>query len=254
MFLYKLLVSALIFCPLSSLAEEGNPTGWLWYQDPAPIKEETKEPPKDSQPVRRKPKTAVEEMAANRKHYDEVMAKGILYPTIENVTNARRAHDAIISQASQFQESWTISELLDQQTPVDMTSPGALKLARKEEEKSLENGLKKLSKTYGLIFVFKKDCPYCHEFAPVVRHFAQQYDFNIEGLSEGEGCFEGMSCLKNKGAIEALNPEGAYPLLYLANPATNDLIPIAKGFISQRALLENVNSVIKWLEKQGELS
>jgi conjugal transfer pilus assembly protein TraF len=250
---YRILMVMLL--PFQAMASDGKPTGWLWYQDPTPLVEEKKqEASKPSNTISQKPKTAVEEMAANRKHYDEVMAKGILYPTIENVTNARRAHDAIIAQASQFQESWTVSELLDQQTPVDMTSPGALKLARQEEEKSLEEGLKKLSKTYGLIFVFKEDCPYCHEFAPLVKHFAQQYDFKIEGLSAGEGCFEGMNCLKNKGAVDALNPEGAYPLLYLANPATNDLIPIAKGFISQRALLENVKAVIQWLEKQGELS
>jgi conjugal transfer pilus assembly protein TraF len=87
----------------------------------------------------------------------------------------------------------------------------------------------------------------------VVQHFAQQYDFNIEGLSAEDGCFEGMSCLKNKGAVETLNPEGAYPLLYLANPATNDVIPIARGFISQSALLENVKYAIKFLEEQGGL-
>jgi len=244
----------LILLPIQAMASDGKPTGWLWYQDPAPvIEEKQKDPEKTSQADSQKPRTAVEEMAANRKQYDEVMAKGILYPTIENVTNARRAHDAVIYQAGQFQESWTISELLDQKTPVDMTSPGALKIVRQEEEKSLEEGLKKLSKTYGLIFVFKKDCPYCHEFAPVVQHFAQQYDFNIEGLSAEDGCFEGMSCLKNKGAVETLNPEGAYPLLYLANPATNDVIPIAKGFISQSALLENVKYAIKFLEQQGGL-
>lgn len=250
---YRILMVMLF--PFQAMANDGKPTGWLWYQDPAPLVEEKKqEASKPSNTVSQKPKTAVEEMAANRKHYDEVMAKGILYPTIENVTRARRAHNAIISQAGQFQESWTISELLDQQTPVDMTSPGALKLARKEEEQSLEDGLKKLSKTYGLIFVFKEDCPYCHEFAPVVKHFAQKYDFKIEGLSAGEGCFEGMSCLKNEKAISVVNPDGAYPLLYLADPATNELIPIAKGFVSQRALLENVKAVIQWLEKQGDLS
>ncbi len=256
---YKILITAFMLLPFQAIATDDKPTGWLWYQDPVPemkAEKKTKKPNQKQNPSSQpsKPRTAVEEMASNRKQYDEAMAKAILYPTLDNVTRARHIHDAIIAQAGEFQQSWTISELLDQQSAVDVTSPGALKIARKEEEKALENSLKELSKTYGLIFVFKADCPYCHQFAPVIKEFANEHGFKIEGLSAGEGCFEGMVCSKNARAVSNINPDGAYPLLYLANPSTNDLIPVAKGFVSQSALLENMKYALKFLKQQGSPS
>jgi conjugal transfer pilus assembly protein TraF len=252
MFLFNLFSLLLFASSVCATAPHQKPTGWLWYQDPAPLKEEV-EKTKDSSPpekAKRVPKTAVEQMDANRKYFEEIKARAILYPTLENVTKARHVHEAILEQVGAFQESWTLSELLDPKTPVNATSPGALKLDRERAEQDLERTLKDFSKTHGLIFVFKEDCPYCHQFAPVVMNFAQTHGFSVEGLSSSDGCFKGMTCTKNEKAVRTVNPEGAYPILYLANPTTNELIPIAKGFVSLSALLENITYALKFLNQQ----
>ncbi len=250
---YRILMVMLL--PFQAMANDGKPTGWLWYQDPAPLVEEKKqEASKPANTVSQKPKTFVEEMEDNRKQYDEAMAKAILYPTNENTTRARHLHDAIIAQAGAFQESWTTSELLDPHRAVDVTSPGALKIAKEEEEKVLKSVLQELSKTYSLIYVFKEDCPYCHDFAPVVRQFAKEHHFDVQGLTKGGGCFEGMACTQNSEAVSNVNPDNAYPLLYLADPKKNTLIALAKGYVSQSALLENSKYAIKALKDRGVLN
>ncbi|NRA89574.1 MAG: conjugal transfer protein TraF [Simkaniaceae bacterium] len=250
---YKMLIALLVLVPLKGLTAEEKPQGWLWYKDPvSDVKvEEKKEAPQPSS-QESKPMTAVEEMASNRQKYDEAMAKAILYPTLENVTHARHIHDAIIAQTSEFQKSWSLSELLDPQAPAAMTSPGALKIARQEEDESLKEEIQELSKTYGLIFVFKKDCPYCHQFAPVVKQFSKDYGFDIEGLSSQEECFEGMVCSTNARAVQNINPDGAYPKLFLANPKTNQVISVANGFVTQTVLLQNMKIAIEFLKTQGE--
>lgn len=196
-----------------------NPKGWLWYQDPVIPKEELKKPEKkessSSAPVPEKTLSATERLEEQKKAFEEAKALAILEPTLENVANAQRHHNFIMDQASDFQKSWAIAELLDPGYKKIETSPGSLKIKETQQKVEMTKDLKKLAGDYGLIFAFKPDCPYCHQFAPLVKQFASQYGFTVQGLSKSDECFEGMTCSKNESALLAVNPQLEYPILVI---------------------------------------
>lgn len=242
--------SVLCFLSLTHLAAATvEPDGWLWYKDPkieAPKKEDQTKPASPPE-TPQTPQTAVERLAVLQKHFEEVKAKAVLEPTLQNVAEARRVHNLIIKLASNFEESWMVAELLDPESQRLNTSPGALQVQKEQDLKELEHALKALSKTHGLLFVFSEGCPYCEGFAPLVIQFANTYGFEVEGLSSGSGCFDGMKCTQNGTAVRTINPTGEVPLLFLVNPQTKDVLPLAKGYVNWNDLLLNARHALTYL-------
>jgi len=253
MSLYKIVFSLLLSFSSLKASTLDNPKGWLWYEDPVILKEK-EEKPKEEKPIAApaKPLSATERLEEQKKAFEEAKALAILEPTLENVADAQRHHNFIMDQASDFQKSWTTAELINPGYEKIITSPGSLKIKEKQDELVLSEDLKTLSKDFGLIFAFKSDCPYCHQFAPLVKQFAVEHGFDVQGLSKGEGCFEGMTCSKNEAALLAVNPQLEFPVLYLANPKTNEVIPIARGYIGMDALMNNVKYIISYLKNEGQ--
>tara|TARA_R110002111_G_scaffold40473_1_gene75743 strand:+ start:433 stop:1203 length:771 start_codon:yes stop_codon:yes gene_type:complete len=255
MSLYKIPFVLLLSLSSVHASEMDKPKGWLWYQDPVLPKEKVEDPleKKESSPsVSQKPLSATERLEEQKKAFEEAKALAILEPTLENVANAQRHHNFIMDQASDFQKSWTTAELINPGYEKIVTSPGSLKIREEQDEASLSNDLKILSKEFGLIFAFKPDCPYCHQFAPLVKQFAVEHGFDVQALSKGDECFEGMTCSKNESALLAVNPKLEFPMLYLANPKTNEVIPIAHGYIGLDALMTNIKYVISYLKNKGQ--
>ena len=257
MSLYRIVLSFLFITGAAEASHHENPKGWLWYQDPMlPKEEDKKKEEKSSAPngtSAPKALTATERLEAQKKAFEEAKALAILEPTLENVANAQRHHNFIMEQASDFQKSWTTAELLDPGYKKIVTSPGSLKIKEKEQEKAMTEDLKALAKEFGLIFAFKADCPYCHQFAPLVKDFSSKYGFSVQGLSKSDDCFDGMTCSKNEAALVAVNPQLEFPMLHLANPKTNEVIPLARGYIGLDALMMNVKYAITYLKNEGQL-
>lgn len=236
---------------LASQQPEASPEGFLWYKDPAleaslePQDESTIPATPQTQDV---PKTSVEQLEVYKQRFEEAKAKAILNPTLENIAHAQQLHNAIIEQATEFQKMWNLAEMLDVSQVQIPVSPSGARLDRQLKQESLDQDLRALAQSFGLIFAFKPDCPYCHKFAPLVTEFAHRYGFDLQGLSKEEGCFNDMTCSKNPAAMEALNPNGEYPILYLANPKTKDVIPVARGFINSDQLRANMKHAIDYLK------
>ena len=47
--------------------------------------------------------------------------------------------------------------------------------------------IKGLSETFGLFFFFSDDCPYCHQFAPIVKRFAETYAWEVIAIRVDAG-------------------------------------------------------------------
>ena len=242
----------------SDQQSQDYPEGWLWYKNPElveeiePLKKEESDQvsiPKD------KPKTALERMENYKKRFEEAKAQAILEPTLENVAYAQKLHHEMIEQASTFQKVWSVAEMLDVSQKQIPVSPSGAKIDRKIQKDELDADLKTLAKSFGLIFAFMPNCPYCHKFAPLVVKFAKEHGFDLQGLSKDDNCFEGMNCSKNVAAMEAINPNSEYPILYLANPKTKDVIPVARGLVNGDQLRQNMRYAIRYLKNhQGDAS
>jgi conjugal transfer pilus assembly protein TraF len=264
MIMLSMIIPSLLFA--SGLDQ---PQGWLWYKDPSPellkAHAEKKTQPASQNASQDDPKKVKDTRAQDpkgpyqeklmqlRENFEEAMAHSILVPTLQNVTRTKHLHDQLIKGSEKFSELWTISALTETRGHEASTNlnPVHRKLYEQQKTQTLEKKLKTLSKHYGLFFVFKLDCPYCHQFAPLVVEFAEKFGFELKGISKEGGHLPGLqNTSKDNGILSLINPEGVYPALFLANPKTLEVIPIAWGMISYSELLQNIETVLPLLENK----
>jgi conjugal transfer pilus assembly protein TraF len=251
-------ISAVLISVSSSLALFKAPQteGWLWYKDPAPQPLLKKPPAVQSMPKPTEAKKPHQQQIEKlREQFEETLAKAILHPTLANVQATQALQDQIMARSETFSKMWMLASLLSEQGYDHSSNPNnaSQKIHKQQQEQRLKAKLKQLSRHYGLFFIFKQDCPYCHQFAPLMSAFAAEYGFELKGISKDGGTLTGLSNVsRDNGALAALNPEGIYPLVLLANPKTLEVIPLARGMVSESQLLENFNTIITFLESRHE--
>jgi conjugal transfer pilus assembly protein TraF len=243
---------------------EAPDEGWSFYIDP-PVrlklnnKEKDKEqrlsPNKNdgSQGESQESYTHTKTMERLRKDFEELQAKAILNPTLENVAEFQKAYNSIVTRSSSFEKTWMMSSLLSGENyrESDQPSPKHRKIYQEKTEKQLEEDIVALAKIYGIFFIFKNDCPYCHEMAPAVRLLVDQYHFAIKAISPDGQAIEGFpDAVKDNGTIAQINPEGVFPALFLVNPHSGQTIPLARGLTSPSELKENFRAIIQFLKEQ----
>lgn len=256
MWCFKLI---LLMTPSLVLASGLNqPQGWLWYKDPSPEvfnKQEKTASEKvkgtSTKDTHAKGLRPQEKLAKVRETFEEAMAESILHPTLQNVTRTKKLHDEMVTASEKFSALWAVSDLTTTEghDPSTNLNPVHRKLYEQQKAQTLEKKLKTLSKHYGLFFVFKMDCPYCHQFAPLVVEFGEKFGFEMKGISKEGGNLPGLSnASKDNGILRLINPDGVYPALFLANPNTLEVIPIAWGMVSYTELLQNIETILPLLE------
>lgn len=233
--------------------DQTSAEGWLWYKEqaPEPIKKEESPQPESLKSPSKKKETYQAQLTKLREHFEEAMAKSILVPTLENVNETRALHDQMFHKSEQFSQLWMVSTLMDGRGHEATTNLNPLhrKIYEQDKTEKLSSQLKTLSKTYGLFFVFKPDCPYCHKFVPLVAEFANKFGFELKGISKDGGTLPGLTNIsKDNGILNLINLEGIYPALFLANPKTLEVMPVAWGMVSYTELLQNFETLIQAME------
>lgn len=227
--------------------------GWFWYQreDRKELRTDTlKDKSVPSTPSQKIP-TAQEKVKQIQDSFEEATAKAVLNPTLENVQAVMEIQRQIIDRSTQFQETWMQASLFEGQyrRPEDNGTPLHRKIMQEQKEKELDQKLRRLAKETGFFFIFRKDCKFCHAFAPVVKEFAREYGFEIKAVSgDGGKLKEFPDAVPDNGLIAKINPRHVYPALFLAHPSTGNVIPVAFGMTTPAQLLENMSTIIKALE------
>lgn len=228
--------------------------GWHFYkkrpQSPKPKKlvyrreEEAPEPQSRPKEFSKnfEPESYTQKLKAFQEKLEEAQARAVLNPTVENVQEFARLHDAVINQADRFQETWLYTTLLSQ-NPKDANymSPKGREIKDQQEEQELERRIVLLAREHGLFFVFKEGCPYCNEFAPLVKAFAKKYGFEVKAISADGGKLpEFPEAEMDNGIVSLINPDGVYPALYIVNPAANSVFPLSWGMVNEVGLKDNI--------------
>ncbi len=254
--LCNVLMVILLCLGCSKTQAQPNPPekGWLWYKEEK-VKPKPKPKQEEKKPSSASPKaeqlSATQIMQQKREEFEELLSAAALEPTLDNVTLVKNKQLEFENKSSQFADYWVLSHLMDSKgySHGGNPNPWHREIAQKEREEKLGEQLKQVSKKYGLFFAFKQSCPYCHKFAPVVARFAEKYNFEIKGISVDGGTLAGIANIsKDNGALSVINPDGIYPALFLANPQTMEVIPIAWGMVTTEQLLNNMEAVLKQKE------
>jgi len=214
--------------------------GWLWYGPEV----------KPAKPLLKKPPAAAKQLSKMQHRFKAAKAKAILQPTYNNVRQFFLLQAQMIKQAEQFQKMYQLVSTTQPQRPDDNPNPVYQRELKQHQATKLKAQLKQLSQTHGLFFIYKSDCPYCHEFAPIVKRFAKAYGFVVKAVSaDGQPIEQFPDAAADNGAIKLLNPEGIYPSLFIANPQTGLVMPLSWGLSSWSNLHENAQVVLETLKR-----
>ncbi len=221
--------------------------GWLWYKkSPKKIQEKTK-PTGEKQSA-----ITYRDRVKKYKHYiEEVQARAVMAPTLENVLAFQKVQSQALNRAENFEKMWMLASMLSSQgyRESDQPFPQHRKTYAAVREKQLDAQIKHLAQSFGLFFIFKNNCPYCHQFAPILREFIDQYGFNYKAISpDGESLPEFPDAVADNGTIHTVNPEGIYPLVVLVNPQTRQVIPLSRGLVNSDHLKVNLKTILPHLK------
>jgi conjugal transfer pilus assembly protein TraF len=223
--------------------------GWFWYEE-TPPEAKPKPPPKaksgsDSNSAMAKP-AEVRMYEQFKAGMEEARIVAMFNPTQANVERYVQYRTALVKLADQLAEAgqrvvWANPEYDFTQTrPV---SAVGLRVHDAEKSEQRRRTFDRLAKTHVLYFFFKSDCPYCHAFAPVLLGFSQATGIKIFPVSlDGGGLAEFPQPHRDRGQATALGAT-TVPAVYLANPTTRDITPVAFGIQSETELVDRVMAI-----------
>jgi len=102
-----------------------------------------------------------------------------------------------------------------------------------EKKKDMATRIQGLAREYGLFFFFRKNCAYCHGFAPIVKRFAQKYGWSVLAVSLDGGTLPEFPQAKRDNGIAERLQISHVPALIALHPTTGKLIPLAYGMVSE---------------------
>jgi conjugal transfer pilus assembly protein TraF len=225
--------------------------GWLWYKHSIKKNHLPKEFDKDntlnSNPQKPQLLTYRDRLKKEQEMFEEIQARAVVEPTLFNVQAFQKAQNLLLTQSVDFGKLWMVASLLDSKNykTSDPSYPLHRKIYNAQEEKKLDSQIRTFAKTFGLFFVFKENCSYCHGFAPIVKEFIDTYGFDYKAISpDGQNLPDFPKAIADNGMIKRINPDGIYPSLYLVNPHTREVIPLSRGLVNLTELRTNMKLII----------
>ncbi len=210
---------------------ERHAEGWHWYQDPV----KALNPEKPNQEGSPSP-SPTERIEKQRKVLEKKLHAAIVEPTRENVMAYIVAQRALMNQSQRFSESWQrvvmTTPSLDE-TLIHPVDQNARSLYYAQQQKDLSERIQTLAQEYGLFFFFRKNCPYCYRFAPIVKRFAQKYGWSILAVSLDGGTLPEFPRTRRDNGIAARLGVTHVPALIALHPSSGKLIPLAYGMVSE---------------------
>ncbi len=240
-----LLVMAL-WVMTASFAWCANPSGFLWYNLPKPIS------------VLNTPKKGVSFKALSYTDKDAVLA----FYTMEALHKAHFTKK--MSDERRFlalQDYWlreaTLHSQLNQKTLLyypqydysvtHPTSTLGTQLSDALREESHQKGIKRISKTHGILFFYRANNPFDKQQIPIINDFCRRFSFSLTPISV-DGSID-MTLPKSRldqGQSERLGIR-YFPAMILVNPTNNTFAPLAFGITTQDTLTNRVIAAASYL-------
>jgi hypothetical protein len=84
-----------------------------------------------------------------------------------------------------------------------------------------------------LFFLFRSDCPYCQQFAPLLQRFEQKFGLPVFAISLDGGTLPEFPRARVDNGIAATLNVAQVPALFLASPRTNVITPLGYGVLPE---------------------
>lgn len=239
---------------------ERHAEGWHWYDTlrveslSESLNDDNVGEKKEKNDLTLHPQTPTEKIENQRKALEKKLHAAIIEPTRENLMAYIIAQRALMDQSQRFSEEWKKVVMaipsLDE-TLIHPVDQNARHVYYDERSKELSKRIKALAQEYGLFFFFRKNCSYCHHFAPIVKRFSQKYGWSVLAISIDGGVLPEFPEARRDNGISARLQVSHVPALIAFHPKTKQLIPLAYGMISESEIEERV---LLWFSGSDSLS
>ncbi|MBW8308053.1 MAG: conjugal transfer protein TraF [Candidatus Paracaedibacteraceae bacterium] len=204
--------------------------GWHWYEK-LPIPED----PALEEKQKQIPKTPGEKLKAYREELENRLAAAWINPTSQNVERYQEMQKDMMNRSQTFSQTWMknvyVNAGLDH-TLVAPVNQKAVHVYLDQQKEERRQAIQSLSQTHGLFFFYSSNCPYCHQFAPIVKMFAEQYGWDVLAISLDERAIETFPNAVPDNGLAAQWNVTSLPSLFAVNPETEDVIQVAQGMTS----------------------
>lgn len=222
--------------------------GYFWYLDPPPEEKEKKALPalipKATLPVPALRETLSEKrMKAFKKQLESAKTTAIMNPTRENIQAYLLLQKKAMDRASVFADQWR--RVVWQTPSVNYalrrpTTNAALHTYKDTRFKRVVQVSKDLGKEYGIYFFFKGSCPFCHNFAPVLKMYEKRHGLKVLPVTLDGGPVPGYPNPKFDTRVARMLKVTKVPAVFLVHIKTRKIVPITQGMISYAELQNRV--------------
>ena len=123
------------------------------------------------------------------------------------------------------------------QNPVNST---AVRTNNQANDKDISNYMREISKEHVLLFFFRSDCAYCHQYAPTLKMLSEMYGIEILGVSiDGGGLPEFPNPRDGRAVAQKWGIEKV-PATFIASKKTGEHAPVGFGVMSLQEVIERI--------------
>ncbi|MFA6038461.1 MAG: conjugal transfer protein TraF [Legionellales bacterium] len=221
---------------------EDRSQGWHWYEKLIQF-----EQPLDKENASKvTSEQALDELNTLQKELEGAKALAVMYPTTQHIEEYVRLHNTVLQKASLFSSQW---QQVIWQTPeldfsIDKPTDNSARHLYYDLEKTIDKqSIQSLVNEYGLFFFFRSSCPYCHEFAPILKNLEVQYGITVMAISLDGGTLpQYMNAVSDNGLAQQLGVE-VVPALYALHPQSQQVIPLSFGLVSEAELIRRISTL-----------
>ena len=163
--------------------------------------------------------------------------------TPENLKNYIASQEAMMDRASVFSDVWRRVIWTNPELNYQLRNPSnnaAIQVHDAQRALKETETLASLNRDWGLFFIFRSDCPYCHRLTPTLKFLSEQYGIVVFPISlDGGGLPEYPNPSRDNGLAASLGVS-VVPLVVLGNVKDHRLIPIGSGVLSAQEIVERI--------------
>lgn len=221
--------------------------GWFWYVDPPlPTEESEQQLNTGAIPGPADPRQALK---ALQEQVEIAQARAVMNPYDPIAMREYLLLNQKVSrQAEAFSNTWQTVLWRHPELDASLKNPtnqNALHTWYDERNRLINAFLEHTAQEWGLWYFYRSDCPYCERFSPVLASFANTTGFSVLPISQDGGGFPSFpDYVMDEGQSVMLEVYGV-PAVYLVNPATGEIHPLAHGLVSGTDLAQRIYMILE---------
>lgn len=247
-------VKFLILCLMFSCFVNANDwherkaEGWIWFEENEKKEDKPQAVPSsvqtihhDSPSPRRDPE---KELEAFKKEFERTLKIAVWDPSQENVLAFQKMQLIALEKSAEFSRVWQHNLLNFPETDPNVVSvPSSQygiqiqKLAKHQEKEAL---ILSLAQKYGLMFFYEGAKLTSQATAENIKNFAKKYNWKLYGISMDDTVLSNIENQINGKSLAQHFKITLFPSLFVVDPNSNEIYPIAYGMASQEKIEQNI--------------